>query len=120
MTYSTTFEFNNPTNSRKSLFSGIGVAAVAKIEHYFQALLRRQAGVAARIGFFGIGEAVKYLDRLLHLNIIRASHPSTRWPQSTKDGRLPRWPLLFYIGRQSRMSRLWSLVFVSLLPLIAQ
>lgn len=67
---STPFEFSNPTNSRKSLCSGIGVAAVAQFDHDLDSLLRRQTRFIPRIEFVGLFEAGKYPDRPLHIVII--------------------------------------------------
>jgi glucose-6-phosphate isomerase len=59
--YSTPFEFNNSINSRQSLFSGIGVAAVAEFDQDIQALLNGHRRVLARVGVIGVPEAGKYL-----------------------------------------------------------
>ena len=68
--YSTPFEFNNSRNSRQSLFSGIGVAAVAEFDKDSQALLRGHRRVVARVGLISVLEAGKYPHRLLHAHII--------------------------------------------------
>src|ERR1035437_7573815 len=77
--YSTPFEFNNSINSRQSLFSGIGVTAVAEFDQDTQTLLRGHGRVVPRVGLIGVLEAGKYLYRFLHADII------ARWV------RLPPW-----------------------------
>ena len=67
--YSTPFAFNNPTNSRKSLFSGIGMAAVAQFDQNPETLLGGHAGISTGIGCVSIGKARKYADNFLHLSV---------------------------------------------------
>src|ERR1035441_1859643 len=68
--YSTPFEFNNSRNSRQSLFSGMGVTAVAEFDKDIQALLSRHRRVVARVGLIGCLEAGKCPCRFLHAHII--------------------------------------------------
>ena len=64
--YSTSFEFNNSINSRKSLFSGIGIAAVAEFDEDTQALFVGHRSIRARIGLVGILKTGEHPDRFLH------------------------------------------------------
>ena len=57
---------NNSRNSRQSLFSGIGVKAVAEPDQNTQALFRGHRRVVACIGLIGVLEARKYPGRFLH------------------------------------------------------
>ena len=68
--YSTSFEFNNASNSRKSLLSGIRMASVVQVDGDLQALLRRQGGVRKGVGLFRFLEAPVHLNLLLHSFII--------------------------------------------------
>lgn len=68
--YSTSFEFSNATNSRKSLLSGIRMAEVTKFDYYANELFRRQTRVKGCICGVGIGMVFKYSNYLLHKIIV--------------------------------------------------
>ena len=68
--YSTPSEFNNSRNSRQSLFSGIGVTAVAEFDKGIQAFFAGHRRVGERVGLIGVLEARKYPHPLLHAHII--------------------------------------------------
>jgi hypothetical protein len=53
--------------ARQSLFSGIRVATIAKLDQDSQTLLGRHRRITARIGFVCVLEAGKDPDRLLHI-----------------------------------------------------
>jgi len=64
-TYSTLFELSNSINSRKSLFSGIGINPGLEFEESFDALPGRRTKIffdISRVGFFN---ASKNADNLL-------------------------------------------------------
>jgi hypothetical protein len=64
--YSTAFAFNNPTNSRKSLVSGIRVATIAEFDHELEPLLPRHTRVSAGIRFVGLLKTRKDSNLFLH------------------------------------------------------
>ena len=77
--YSTPFELNNSTNSRKSLLSGIGMAAVAEFDDDLQALLRGHGCVFPGVRFFCLFEAPEDTNRLLHVRIIAGGRLGARY-----------------------------------------
>jgi len=59
-------EFNNSTNSLKSLLRCIGLLGLDQIEKDFQALFRRERTVVFAICLVGFGKGVKYAGCLFH------------------------------------------------------
>src|ERR1035437_4797592 len=121
--YSTPFEFNNSRNSRQSLFSGIGVSAVAEFDKDTQTLLRGHGRVVARVGLIGVLEAGKYPYRFLHEHIIARWRvcPPCLTPGSSParfgapvEQQLPLRPLdlqrLLFFRRPRTFSRLFAVV----------
>jgi hypothetical protein len=70
--YSTSFEFNNAINSRKSLLSGIRVAQVAELDGDTQALFGTQARIETRVGLVRRCVAIEDPDNFLHNFIVSA------------------------------------------------
>ncbi|MCU1329591.1 MAG: hypothetical protein JWN34_4961 [Bryobacterales bacterium] len=64
--YSTLFEFNNSTNSRRSLVQGIWMSPLSQSEEQVAPLLRRQLQAEKRIRGVGVFEALEYSDCPFH------------------------------------------------------
>ncbi len=63
---STPFKFSNVTNSRKSLLSGTWMLEVAQFDHNSNALFGAEASIRQCILAFGLREARKDSNYLLH------------------------------------------------------
>src|SRR5437763_44539 len=69
--YSTSFEFNDAINSRKSLLKRIGVVAIPQFENNIDLILRRHLRVFLGVCLVGFLKIVEYPDSFLHRMIIR-------------------------------------------------
>jgi hypothetical protein len=63
-------ELNNSTNSRKSLLSGIWMAAVAEFDYEFDSFLGRHGHVFTSTRSVSVFEAGENADLLFHRHII--------------------------------------------------